>query len=316
MRAVRMSAPRKMEIIEVPDPKIANGQVLVRLTEIAVCGSDLITYLGTQPREYPANLGKPAHECVGIVVESSLDGYRKGDRVLYFPPDEDGLCEYVVATNPIQLLKLPADGNISEWMIAQLLGTVIHAAKELGSVMSQRVAVIGQGPVGMLFDHLLWNLGARQIIAIDKVPERLAVSPKMHATHTLQVGKDDVVAAVQELTGGLGADLVVEAAGYEGSHELMLDLVRQDGRILMFGCPKNLTSTVDMYQWYRTRAKMITTWKPSVEDDIHVALEYIVQGRIDVKPILTHRFPLDRVNDAYGIFADRKDGAIKVIVEF
>lgn len=306
-----------MEILEAPDPKIAENQVLVRMNQIAVCGSDLITFLGTHPRNYPYELGSPAHECAGTVVASKLDGYKPGDRVLYFPPPavENGLRE-LVAADTDQLLKLPDHGNITEWLMAQLLGTVIRTTRELGSVLGEKVVIIGQGPVGQLFNAMMWNLGARRIIALDKVPERLVVSTKMHATHTCLVGEGDVMRAVLDLTDGKGGDLVIEAAGYEDAHRLMIDLVRIDGRAVMFGVPKFEQSTLDMYGWYRKRAPVYTFHRPKVEEDIHLALELIVQGRIDVKPILTHRFPLERVQEAYDLFADRKDGCIKVIVEF
>jgi threonine dehydrogenase-like Zn-dependent dehydrogenase len=305
-----------MEFVELPDPAVGPGQVLIRMKEIAVCGSDLVKYLATQPVSFPTPVGVPAHECVGIVVESTLDGYKPGDRVLFFPPHQDGLHEYVVATSPIQVLKLPADGDLSHWMMAQLLGTIIHATRELGAVMSDRIAVIGQGPVGQLFNHLLWNLGAHTIIGIDKIPERLAVSPKMHATHTLQVGKDDVLGEVRRLTNGRGLDTVVEASGYDETLEMMVRLVRRDGRVLMFGQPKHLDVKFPIMEMYNKRLHVVTTTGPDVELDIAMALRYIQDGRMDVTPILTHRFPLDRVREAYELFAERKDGCVKVVVQF
>lgn len=315
MRAVRMVAPRKMEIVEVPPPAITDGTAVVRLLMNAVCGSDLITFLGTQPRNYPGELGSPSHECVGVVQESCIDGYVAGDRVLYFPPPvENGLRE-IVCAEAHQLLKLPADGDLSELLLAQLLGTVFRTSRELGSVLGQTVAIIGQGPVGQLFNHVMWNLGARQIIALDVVPERLQVSPLMHATATANVRSDDPRAFVAAATGGRGADLVIEAAGYEETHRLMIDLVRRDGRIVMFGVPKFEMSSVNLFSWYHKRAQMVTYHVPDVQGDIGLALDFIVQGRVNVKPILTHRFPLTHVQDAYDLFADRRDGCIKVIVE-
>jgi len=305
-----------MEFVNLPDPTAGPGEVLVRLQEIAICGSDLVAYLGTQPRPYPDRDGRPAHECVGVVVESHLNGYAPGDRVLYFPRHQDGLREYVVADDPIQLLKLPAEGNISEWMMAQLLGTIIHAARELGSVMSDKIAVIGQGPVGQLFNHLMWNLGAHLVIGIDKIPERLAVSRKMCATHTLQVGRDDIAAEIGKLTNGRGVDTVIEASGYDETLAMMVTIARRDGRVLMFGQPKHLDITFPIMAMYNKRLKVVTTSGPDVELDIHMALRYIQDGRINVKPILTHRFPFERVKEAYDLFAERRDGCIKVVVEF
>ncbi len=315
MRAIRMTAPRTMELVELPDPKRGAGEVLVRITEVALCGSDLITYMSTRGNlEFPIKDGKPIHECVGEVLESEMEGFAEGDRVLYFPPGQDGLRELAVASNPTQILKLPDEGDISIWMMAQLLGTVMHAARMLGDVMSERCAVVGQGPVGQFWNHLLWNLGARSVIGIDKIPERLEVSPKMHATHTLQVGRDDVATIARELTGGAGPDLVIEASGYEETLNLTFDIVKRDGRVMMFGAPKHWDQNFRLANIYEKRLHVMSTTGPEVERDIHVALEYIQQGRIDPSPILTHRFPLEKAQEAYEMYAERQQGCVKVVL--
>lgn len=311
-----MTAPRQMEFIELTEPTPGSGEALVRMQEVAICGSDLVSYLGTQPFEYPLAVGNPAHECVGTIVGSDIAGFSPDDRVLYFPPQQDALREFAIATNASQLLKLPEYGDISHWLLAQLLGTIIHSAKLLGSVLGEHVAVIGQGPVGQLWNALLRNLGARSIIGIDLVPERLDVSPLMGATHTVLNNGSDVIDIIRELTNGRGADIVIEAAGYTSAHQLMFELVRQDGRICMFGHPKPLNSEIPIYRWYERRAHVITSWGPEIDGDIAVALEFIEQGRIDVAPILTHRFPFSRVHEAYELFAERRDGCVKVIVSF
>ena len=316
MRCVRMTAPRNMEFVNLPDPVAGPGEVLVDMKEAAICGSDLITYLNTLGETtYPTRDGRPIHECVGIVVESNMEGYAPGDRVLYFPPHQDGLRELAVAKHPVELLKLPAHGSITNWMMAQLLGTVIFGARKLGTLMSENVAVVGQGPVGQLFNHLLWNLGARMVVGIDLVLERLEISPKMHATHTLQVGKDDVVQELKNLTGGTGPDVVIEASGYDDSIDLAYEIARMDGRVLQFGAPKHRTQTFSPRLIYDKRLKVSSSYGPDVERDMHMALEYIVQGRFDPSPIITHRFPLERVQEAYEMYADRRDGCVKVIVE-
>ncbi len=321
MRAVEMTAPRTMRQIDVSKPSAATDEALIRLTEIAVCGSDLGFYLGTYDMEYPTRPGFPAHECVGVVEESGIEGFEPGDRVLWFPLDQDGIQEYVVAHNSDQLLKLPAEGDISRWMMAQLLGTVIHALRELGDVMSERIVVIGQGPVGQLFNHMLHNLGARMVIAVDRVPERLAVSPTMHASHTICVGSDatpgpaEALAEIQRLTGLPGADAVVEASGYDATIQMALSFVRRDGRYLQFGQPKSVEMMFNMWDVYQKRLFLKSTSGPEIERDYGMALEYIQTGRVNIDPLLTHRFALEDVNEAYETFANRADGCIKAVVE-
>ena len=316
MRVVRLVAPRKFEIVEQPDPVAGAGEVLVRLKEIAVCGSDLITYLDTMEEvQFPAKDGKPAHECVGIVETSDMEGFAPGDPVLWFPPSQDGLRTHAVAKNRIELMKLPDEESITHWMMAQLLGTVVFGARKLDCLLSENVAIVGQGPVGQLFNHLMWNLGARMVVGIDPIAERLEVSPKMHATHTLQYGKVDVMAEVKKLTGGKGMDVVVEASGYDESINLAYEIVRRDGRVLQFGAPKHRDQTFAPRLIYDKRLKVYGTVGPEVERDMGIALDYIVQGRIDPSPIITHRFKLDDVQDAYELYAERRKGCVKVIVE-
>ncbi len=316
MRVVRLVAPRKMEIVEQPDPVTGAGEVLVRMKEVAICGSDLITYLNTmEEATFPARDGKPAHECVGIIETSDMDGFAAGDPVLYFPPHQDGLRTHAVATDPIQLLKLPDEESITHWMMAQLLGTVIFGARKLDGLMSENVAVVGQGPVGQLFNHLTWNLGARMVVGIDPIAERLEVSPRMHATHTLQYGEVDVMDEVKKLTGGRGMDVVIEASGYDESINLAYEIVRRDGRLLQFGAPKHRDQVFAPRLIYDKRLKVFGTVGPDVERDMGTALDYIVQGRIDPSPIITHRYPLDEVQDAYELYAERRKGCVKVIVE-
>lgn len=321
MRAIRLTAPRTMESIEIPKPSPDAGEALIRLTEIAICGSDMGFYLDTYGIKFPGKIGFPAHECVGFVEHSEIDEFSVGDRVLWFPRHQDGLQQYVIAHGPEQLLKLPSDGPISRWMMAQLLGTVIHALRELGDIMSERIVVIGQGPVGQLFNHMLWNLGAKMVIAVDRIPERLTVSRAMRATHTVLVGRppveyrEQLVERVREITGHPGADVVVEASGYDETIRMAIDCVRRDGRVLQFGQPKHTEQQFSMWDVYQKRLHLVSTTGPERGRDYSMALDYIREGRINVDPIITHRFPLDRVQDAYELFAERKDGCVKVIVQ-
>ncbi len=310
-----MIAPRTFELVEIPDPEPGPGDVLVRLTEVAICGSDLVAYLATLPREFPDQVGRPAHEVVGIVESSGMEGFEKGDRVLVFPPGQNALREWAVLTSPEQLLKLPDDGDISVWMMAQLLGTVIHGLRAVGEVMSEKVAVFGQGPVGQFFNHMMWNLGAQTIIGVDRVPERLAVSPKMHATHTI-LGEtvDEVVPKVLELTGGIGPDVVIEASGYDETINMAYNAVRKEGRLLQFGAPKHATQEFAVRNIYDKRLRVFGTIGPEKERDIHQALRWIQDGRFDPSPIITHRFPLEQAQEAYEMYAERQNGCVKVIV--
>ena len=316
MRAFRLVKPRTFELVELPDPVCGDGQAVVRMREVAVCGSDMVSYLGTLPdQKYPTGPGNPCHECVGEIAESRLDGFTPCDRVMIFPQG-GGLAELSLVNSPSRLIKLPADGDLTELLMGQLLGTVMNAMRQLDGMLSDKVAVVGQGPAGMLFNHLAWNLGAGMVIGIDKVPERLAISPKMHATHTLRFGRDDIPKTIKDLTGGEGVDTVIDAAGYEDALDLGVNIVKKRGRILLFGISKQPKITYPIREMMAKRATLVAIAGPDQERDTKQAIRYIAEGRIGVRPILTHRFPFERTPEAYEMFADRKDGCVKVVVEF
>jgi threonine dehydrogenase-like Zn-dependent dehydrogenase len=156
------------------------------------------------------------HECLGTVVETTSSRFKEGDFVLALPGDfQSGLVEYFCVRDELAI-HLPREGVAPEHiLVTQPLGTVIWACQKLGNIIDQDVVIIGQGPIGLLFSHLLSNLGARTIIAMDRIDARLAVSRKMRATHTINVSREDPIAMVREITHGKMADLVVEAVGHQ-----------------------------------------------------------------------------------------------------
>jgi threonine dehydrogenase-like Zn-dependent dehydrogenase len=194
---------------------------------------------------------------------------------------------------------------------------VIYGLRKVPAVLDKDVVVIGQGPIGQLFNATLSNLGARQIIGIDILESRLRTSSKMGATTVIDASRQDIVAEVAQLTGGQMADLVVEAVGHR-EHRIndCFRLVRKFGHILFFGVP---TSTIHDVEWrilFDKNASVHTSIGPSFERDFPLAMRWIAEGRIDVSPIITHRFPIEQIQEAFDTFAERRDGAQKVFLDF
>jgi threonine dehydrogenase-like Zn-dependent dehydrogenase len=179
------------------------------------------------------------------------------------------------------------------------------------------VVVVGQGPMGQLFNMSLRNFGAREIIAVDPLESRLAVSKKTGATAVVCNAHEDPVTAVKRLTGGEMGDVVIEAVGHEHQQlNLCIDLCRQAGRILSFGVPPE---TIDGLRWRSLFFKNITVYtsvNPDFRRDFPLAMKWIGEGRVDVSKIITHRFPLEQIQQAFELFRDRKDGVIKALIDF
>ena len=241
MLAGQIISTRRLEMVEIPIPEIADGEILVQLQVGSICGSDLPYFLFDKSHPSLGEAATPLpptlslHELVGFVTKTRSKAFKEGDRVLGLPTiPHTGLAEYFVSSDDRAVL-LPG-GEAKDLVLSQPLGTVVHAYRKLPEALETAV-VLGQGPVGQLFTALLRSVGVVQLIAVDLLPERLKVSTRMGATHTVCGDSSDVVAAIKTITGGKLVDLAVEAIGKEETLNLAAKLVRRNGTVLGFGLP-------------------------------------------------------------------------------
>lgn len=321
MFAGEIYAPGKIRMIDVPEPKLASrptegdAQIIFQPELGCLCGSDLLYFEADYP-EYPPVVGHSLHEMIGTVVDTNGSRFRPGERVLCVPVNQEGLFERFSVS---QQRAIPLDPRASDdhALLAQPLGTILFALKKLPNLLDLDVAVVGQGPIGQLFCAALRNLGAREIIAIDRLESRLKTSPRMGATRLVNGAEQDPVAAVREITGGAGADIVIEAVGHrEQTLNLCTELCRKGGRILYFGVP---TAVIDGVRWREVMLKNITihaSINPDFARDFPLAMRWIAEKRIDVAPVITHRFPVAEIQAAFELFHQRRDGSLKVFIDF
>lgn len=320
MRSARLVATRRWELLDLPIPEPTPGTMLVHLERTAICGSDKPAYVGLHG-EYPLAPGSTGHEGMGIVEACPSGRYRKGERVLLYGFDRPLYQEYALARDDGGCIRLPADGEPNVVLMSQLFGTVLHAFYKLGNLIGHDVVVIGQGPVGQLFNAALRNLGARRIIAVDPVAHRRELSARMGATHAVAPG-DGLREQVLAITGGDPPHMVVEAVGLAHTFHVAADLVRRGGTILYFGVPDKEAGhgvmELDFFRMFRNEVRIVTTVGPNPHADYAVALQWITEGRIDVRPILTHTLPFDQIQRGFEMAFDEpeKHGAVKVVLTF
>jgi threonine dehydrogenase-like Zn-dependent dehydrogenase len=319
LKAARIVEPRRLEFVDAALPPlddIPGEPILVRLHAGVLCASDITRFTGGAFNvTFPRPAGDSLHECIGEVVESRSTRLKPGMRVLASPPDQRGMSEYF-ATDASMAVPLPEFEPRERLVLGQPLGTIVWAARKLPNIMGLDVAVVGQGPIGLMFSHLLANLGARRIIALDKLDYRLEAARRMKATHCINVTKDDPVQAVKDLTGGEGADLVVEAVGHQAETiQLSIDLCRRHGSVLMFGVPDQTHYLLPVWDILRRNIRLIGSVHPDVQRDLPLALDMIVQGRIDVSSLITHRFPFEQAQEAFTMAVDRVDNPIKILLD-
>lgn len=318
MLAAHIISPRRLEMIECAPPSldgVPGEPVLVRLHGGVLCASDFPRYVGGAFNvEFPRPIGDSLHECIGEIVDSRSARFKPGDRVLSIPPDQRGMSEIFLA-DASMTVHLPTFEPRERLILAQPLATILWAARKLPNLVDLDVAIVGQGPIGLLFTHLVSNMGARRVIALDRIDYRLAVSRQMRATHTVHVDRDDAVAAMRELTDGAGADVVIEAVGHQiESIHLSFELAKKHGTVLLFGVPDAAFYPLPAFDMLIKNLRVIGSIHPNVQRDVPLAFDMIVQGRIDVTPLITHRFPFREAQAALDLAIDRRDEPIKVLL--
>lgn len=309
---------QKIRLVEIEEPTLpedSRDEIIFEPQLACLCGSDLTYFQKTYP-EFAPRVGQSLHEMVGVVRASTGSKFQVGDRVLCVPKAHYGLWERFRVADA---QAIPVDPRASdvEQVLAQPLGTVICALRKIPHLIDLNVVVVGQGPMGQLFNAALRNVGARNIIAVDVDAQRLEVSPKMGANQVIDGSQEDVVDAVRQITGGDLADLVVEAVGHrEQTLNLCSDLCRQNGEILFFGVPPEHLDQIEWKKLFWKNIAIRTSVGPDFTRDFPLAMRWIAEKRIDVNPIVTHRMPLHSIQEAFDIFFNHRDGALKVFIDF
>ena len=323
MKAARWVDLGQVVCEEVPVPSISDGEILVRTAYASICGSDLHqVFLSKPPPDSPP--GHPGHESVGEVVESRCAGFEPGDRVLIAPlagpPSGRTLAEFLVADGAF-CVKLPDSVPLSQLLMAQQLGTVIFALRYHPlDVIGKDVAVIGQGSAGAFFTFLLKGAGAARVMVSDLSEARLDYSRKLGADLAVNASTGDFRAAVLEATGGRGADVVVEAVGSRATFPLSVELAARGAHLIWFGLPEGTDDYPFAFPgFFRKGLTAYSNFgaqtEPGLESFRH-AVRLIVNGQIDVTPLLSHLLPIEEVGQAFRIAHERTDNALKVSIKF
>jgi threonine 3-dehydrogenase len=343
MRAlVKESAGPGIVLREVPVPACGPSEALIRVHHAGVCGTDLHIWewdswasqrlrppviVGHEFAGAISQLGPEAdaagllavgdlvtaegHIVCGHCLQCRLDTGHLCRRTQIIGVDRDGaFADYIVmpASNVMKLDGIPTEiGAIMDPM-----GNAVHTVLE-AEVPGSTVLVLGCGPIGCFAVGVARAAGASLVIASDLNPKRLELARSMGAQVLLNPNNDDVVGRVRELTGGDGVDLVCEMSGHPSGHAQALAAARMGGRVNLLGTPSR-TTEVDFARdiifkgltlYGVTGRKMYQTW--------HQMLRFLRAGQVNPRPVITHRFPLERIADAIQVIKDGQAG--KVILE-
>jgi len=319
MKAAQLTSPKTLKLVDIEIPTPDNDEILVKLETISVCGSDLRKFDAVLPEEqYPLEIGKPNHECIGIVVESKSDLYKEGDRVIVLASQSDGLKEYMTEHESNAVL-VPNNGDPAVWLMCQPMGTVLYSCQETGSFLGKNVAILGQGPIGLSFTSLVAAGGAKNVITTDLLDNRLEVSKNIGATHTINPKKNNPIEIIEEITNGELVDIVIEAAGEETTLNQCFEFVKRQGFVTLFGVQWNDNLNLEVGTMFDKQIKLIAT-SSARSGRRNIAVEQTIslveQNRLSLDHLITHRKTFNEVQEAYDMYSNKTDNCLKIVMEF
>ncbi|MFC2039115.1 zinc-binding dehydrogenase [Chloroflexota bacterium] len=335
MRAAVLHGEGDIRIEEVPMPKAEPGSVVIKIQASGICGSDLHGYRHARPGK-----GRPGHEFSGDISEigEGVTGVEIGDRVTaiggagcgecYWCQKGDyircsklgflgyafpgALAEYVMVPN-FELgkyaSKLPDDITYDVGSTVEPVAVSLYGAQQVDAKPDDTVVVIGLGILGLCLIPILKSMGVKQIIAAGRREQRLQLAKDYGADIIVDAAKDDVVPVVKALNNGKGADIVFDCAGKTETFEQSLDIVHRGGTIDLVGLYQEPITFRPTFL-VSNDIKMIGC---GLKWDIPGALEIIKDGVLDAEPLITHRFSLDSIKEAFDTALSSPD-AIKVVV--
>ena len=349
MKATVFHGVDDLRVEEVPRPTAGPGEAVIRITLTTICGTDLHILRG----EYPVRSGLViGHEPVGVIDElgPGVTGYEVGERVLVGAITPCGQCraclsgqhsqcghgsgyeaiggwrfgntidgaqaEYLRVPNAqANLAKIPDALSDQQVVLLADIASTGFAGAESGRIrIGDSVVVFAQGPIGLCATVGAKLMGAALVIGVDGDDHRLAMSRRMGADLALDFRQMDVVEEIRRLTGG-GVDVAIEALGTQITFENALRSLRPGGTLSSLGVYSGkLQLPYEAFAAGLGDHRIVTSLCPGGKERMRRLIEVVRSGRVDLTPLLTHTFPLDRIVDAYGLFGGRRDGVLKVAI--
>ncbi|MFN3775297.1 zinc-binding dehydrogenase [Sphingomonas parapaucimobilis] len=352
MRATIFIEPGRIILGEKPVPQPGPGDALIRITTTTICGTDIHILKGEYPVASGLTIG---HEPVGVIEKlgSAVTGFTEGQRVIAgaitpagwdnaslsgcgaqcgagtahgwkamggwrFGNTIDGAqADYLLVPDAMANLAPIPDGLTDEQvlMCPDILSTGFGGAEAGRIRIGDTVAIFAQGPIGLCATAGARLMGAARIIAVESVPERVAVSRRMGADEVVDFTREDPVAAIDRLTGGRGVDVAIEALGKAETFAWALKVLRPGGTLSSLGVyAQDLTIPLQAFAAGLGDHVIRTTLCPGGKERMRRLMAMVAGGRVDTGALVTHHFPLDRIESAYELFAHQRDGVLKVAI--
>jgi threonine dehydrogenase-like Zn-dependent dehydrogenase len=315
MRAAVLTGAGKLKIEDVPLPEPGSGEVRIRLEGCGVCASNLTPWEGPEWMQFPTEPGALGHEGWGIVdaLGEGVSGLTPGDRVGAL--SGHAYAEYDIA-DASQVVKFP-DALKHVDLPLEPFGCAMNIFRRSDLRQGHTVAVVGVGFLGAILVRLANHAGGR-VIAISRRWESLDLARQMGAADVIPMDDHQrIIERVRELTGGTLCDRVIECVGKQWPLDLAAELTREGGRLVIAGYHQDGPRQVNMQLWNWRGFDVINAHErdPRVAvSGMREAREAIESGLVDPKLLITHRYPLDRLDEALNATRDRPGNFVKAVV--
>jgi L-iditol 2-dehydrogenase len=331
----------RFEIRDVARPEPGDNGVLVAIKSVGICGSDVHFYtqgrIGTDRCIFPQRLG---HECSGVVVSDAGDsGFGPGDRVAIEPgrpcftcehcikghynrcprvkflacPGMEGAFQEYLVVHARQLARLPDSLSHDEGAILEPLGVAYHAMMLADAGPADTVAIFGAGPIGLLTLAMAKARGVPETFIFDRLQDRVDFASRVYgADHAVVTTATDPLAYITEHTKGRGVTVAVEAGGEQQTCSWTYESAAIGGRCMMIGIPEVDEISYDPHMVRRRELLVQHVRRSNLA--LEPCIELIERGRINVKPLATHHYPLERITEAFELVSGYRDGVLRAMV--
>ena len=344
MRKAELVGFEKFVIKEVPDPEPGKGQVVIRVNYCAVCGTDLEPFrvlkeknIDTRYISGSMNLWAQmtgitmyqllGHEISGEIakVGEGVEGWSVGDRVV--PRAYGGYADYVIAdVKPVGLFsglyRIPDGVSMEEAALVEPLSVAVAAVRRSEMKLGDRVAIFGAGPIGLLILQCIRAAGAGEVFISEPLKVRREVAKKLGADEVINPREEDPVERIKDLTGGEGVNVAFECSGVGEVLRQAIEAVRvgvpeyrSRGRVMVVGIyPKPAVIYPNWVVLKNVELRGTLAYNPpsAPDDEFKIALTLLKRRMVNLKPLITAKFPLERINDAFREALEGKH--IKVLI--
>jgi L-iditol 2-dehydrogenase len=341
MKALLLSDYGRLDVVDVPMPRPAPDEVLIRVEACGICGSDVHGFDGSSGRRIPPLI--MGHEAAGTVAArgANVTGFAEGDHVTFDSTIYCGTCEYCRAgevnlCNNRQVLgvstpefrregafaeyvvvpervmyKLPENVPFAQAAMIEPLAVAVHAVSLAEIGKDTTALVVGAGMIGILVLQVLRDAGCQRVLVVDVDDTRLKLAQELGASETINAKTSDTVAEVQRLTSGAGVDVALEAVGSTPTVKNAVESVRKGGTVVLIG---NVVATVELPLQVVVSRQLTLRGSAASSGEYPQCIELLARGAVNVDPLITAVAPLEQGAEWFDRLHAREPNLMKVIL--